>query len=52
MVPVPGKEFPDIQAMIDRRFTLKRLCDMIKRPLKRDNFLLHGSTIRSVWLDG
>ena len=30
IVPVSSREFRDIQAIVDGRFTLKRVCDMKK----------------------
>ena len=54
-MPVSSKEFLDIQAILERRFTLKRVHDMIKTysQMRRiDKYLQHSSIIWPVWLNG
>ena len=54
-VPASRKEFLDIQATIERGFTMKRLCDMIRtysQMQHTDKYSQHSSIILPVWLNG
>ena len=53
--PVLRKEFLDIQATIERRFTLKRIRDMIRtysQLHRTGKYSQHSSIISGVWLNG
>ena len=62
MAPVLSKEFPDIQATAESRFTFKRLCNMIKTHSQMhhtDRYSKYSSWKKklniknwSVWLNG
>ena len=55
IVPIYGKEFIDIQANIERGFTLKHLCEMIgtySQMNRIDKYLQLSSPISSVWSNG
>ena len=54
MVPVSSKEFFDIQATVECRFTLKLICDMIityRQMHRTDKYSQHGSILWPVWLN-
>ena len=54
-MPTLRKEFLDIQATIECGFTLKRVCDMIRRYSqmhRTDKYWEHSSIIWSVWPNG
>ena len=53
--PASSKEFFDIQATIECGFTLKGICDMIRRYSQMhlpDKYSEHSSIIWSVWPNG
>ena len=55
MTPASSKEFLDIQATIERRFTLKRVRDMTttySQVHDTDKYSQHSSVIWPVWLNG
>ena len=55
IAPVSSKEFLDIQATIEYKFTLKRVLDMIityNQTHFTDKYSQHNSVIWSVWLNG
>ena len=54
MAPALCKEFLDIQASIECRFTLKLVCDMsitYNQMQRTDKYSQDNSVIRSVWLN-
>ena len=55
IAPVSSKEFFDIQATIERGFTLRRVCDMIRtysQMHRTGKYSQHSSIIWPVWLNG
>ena len=53
--PVSSKEFLDIQATIECRFTLERVRDMIRtysQMHRTEKYSQHSSIIWPVWLNG
>ena len=54
IAPVSSKEFLDIQATAECRFTLKRILDIIitfSEMHRRDKYSQHSSVLRPVWLN-
>ena len=54
-MPVLRKEFLDIQATIEYRFTLKRVCDITKTYSEMhltDKYSQHSTVIWLIWLNG